>query len=256
MVWKMDLAKLKEELKKEGAPPSRPPQPKPVPKPAGPLDLGGEDAMFLAAMGLRPAPVHLQDRILAPEPQKSAEEPKAPPIEEGFLEVMTSLKGLKRTKPAVPITAEPPVQAPVPIEPVAKPDLLPKPQEADSKETERPLLIEPSSPELQKREPILIQLAAGMAIEVDGVLDLRGHSRADTLERLKERVLDGQVLGWRTCHVLLGGSVDLAQAFKEFLSSAEAAPVARYAQAPIPMGGAQAWILYYAGPGTIAKENP
>ena len=68
--------------------------------------------------------------------------------------------------------------------------------------------------------------------------------------------LDGLALGWRTCHVLFGQSEELAQAFGEFLKSPEASSVARYAQAPIPMGGAQARILYYANPGASPKENP
>jgi hypothetical protein len=127
--------------------------------------------------------------------------------------------------------------------------------QAESKAPPSPSIATPPVPETQKKEPLLIHLAAGMAVEVDGVLDLRGHSRADALERLKERILDGQALGWRTCHVLFGHSEELADAFAEFLRSPEASSVARYAQAPIPMGGSQARILYYSGPGTT-KENP
>lgn len=210
--------------------------------------------MFLAAMGHRSTPPLPQDKITEPEPKKPAEAPKAPPAEEGFLEVMTSLKGLKRTPPAVPIAAKPAIQPPAAVAPPPPPMDLPKVQEGEVQDPQGAAAT--SLPEPPKREPLLIQLAAGMAIEVDGVLDLRGHSRFDALERLKERVLDGQVLGWRTCHVLFGSSEDLAKAFKEFLSSPEAAPIARYAQAPIPMGGTQARILYYAGPGAPMKENP
>lgn len=254
MVWKKDLAKLKEELKKEGPPSSPPPKPKPSPKPTGSSDLGGEDAMFLAAMGLRPPPVHVQDKIIASEALQPLEAPKALPAEEGFLEVMTALKGLKRAKPSLPIISEPPTKLPTPIESAVVSVPLPIVQSGEILKKEIPSLMEPRVTESPKREPLLIQLAAGMALEVDGVLDLRGHSRFDALERLKERVLDGQALGWRICHVLLGNSEDLADAFKTFLSSSEAAPIARYAQAPIPMGGTQAWILYYAAQGT-SKEN-
>ena len=83
-------------------------------------------------------------------------------------------------------------------------------------------------------------------------LDLRGHSPVDAMERLKERLLDGHLLGWRTFHVQLGPSEELRQALLEFLAGPEAGLIARYAQAPIPMGGTQAWILYLGlqGPAT------
>jgi len=253
MVWKKDLAKFKEELKKEGVPVSLPPQPKPVPKPAAPLELPEEDALFLAAMGLRPA-----KSVAAPIPGPDPESPK--PLEaprpvreeaEGFLEAMASLKGVKRSPQAVPEAQSKPSQPlpepatvaaqPLPVDPTPRLVEAPKP--------------EPTPREPQRREPSLFQLAAGMAIEVDGVLDLKGHTRTDALERLRERILDGQALGWKTCHVILGASEELASAFREFLGRPEAAPIARYAQAPIPMGGIQAWILYYAIPGS-SKENP
>jgi hypothetical protein len=99
-------------------------------------------------------------------------------------------------------------------------------------------------PETARWSPQLIQLAAGMAIEVDGLLDLRGHSPADAVERLKERILDGHLLGWRTLHIHLGPDTELRQALLDFLAGPEANLIARYAQAPIPMGGSQAWILY------------
>ncbi len=92
--------------------------------------------------------------------------------------------------------------------------------------------------------PLLIQLAAGMAIEVDGALDLKGHSVSDAKERLRERIADGLAVGWRTLHVVLGPSEALKQGFLAFLASPAAASVQRYAQAPVPMGGPQAWILY------------
>ena len=94
---------------------------------------------------------------------------------------------------------------------------------------------------------MLIQLAAGMAIEVDGVLDLRNHTLSDARERLKERVEDAGYLGWRSIHVILGPSEALKQGFLAFLTTPAAKPVVRYAQAPIPMGGLQAWIVYLAG---------
>jgi hypothetical protein len=94
--------------------------------------------------------------------------------------------------------------------------------------------------------PSRFQLAAGMAIEVDGSLDLRGHSMVDALERLKDRLGDGQVLGWRSLLVNLGPEPALHEGLLAFLASGQARMVARYAQAPVPMGGTQAWLLYFA----------
>jgi len=89
---------------------------------------------------------------------------------------------------------------------------------------------------------------------VDGVLDLRGHARSDGEERLKERILDGYALGWRTLHVHLGASPELSAMLMALLKSPEGRCIARYAQAPIPMGGPQSWVLYFrpAGP----QETP
>jgi DNA-nicking Smr family endonuclease len=89
-----------------------------------------------------------------------------------------------------------------------------------------------------------MHLAAGMAIEVDGTLDLRRHSLNDAKERLKERIRDGLVLHWRTLLVMLGPNEALKQGFLAFLTTPQAQSIGRYAQAPIPMGGAQAWVLY------------
>ena len=100
---------------------------------------------------------------------------------------------------------------------------------------------------------VQIQLAAGMAIVVDGSLDLKGHALRDAEERLKERILDGYALGWRTLHVQVGASPELRQMVLDLLMSPAGRCVARYAQAPVPMGGAHAWILYFRGPG--AAEN-
>jgi DNA-nicking Smr family endonuclease len=120
---------------------------------------------------------------------------------------------------------------PPPPEPVAV--AAPEPKEAPT-----------APPQVQ------IQLAAGMAIVVDGSLDLKGHARSDAEERLKERILDGYALGWRTLHVVVGSSAELRQMVLDLLMSPAGRCVARYAQAPVPMGGAQAWILYFRGPGT------
>jgi DNA-nicking Smr family endonuclease len=93
--------------------------------------------------------------------------------------------------------------------------------------------------------PIRFQLAAGMAIEVDGVLDLRGHTLQDAMDRLKDRLGDGQVLGWRSLQVILGGDPVLHDGLLALLASGQTPMVARYAQAPVPMGGSQAWLLYF-----------
>lgn len=231
MVWNKDLAKLKQDLKTgEEAPPKRP-APKPAPKPAAPRELEDEDALFLAAMGKRrpSAP---------PEPDASPlakPSPARPPVEQtDFAEAMTALKGLKPVvSPKLPPRKEP---APPP-EPVREEPAVEPPPPAPAAET-------PRAPEPPRWTPPLIQLAAGMAIDVDGSLDLRGHSASDAIERLKERLLDGHLLGWRTFHIQLGASEELRQAFLAFLDGPEAGLIARYAQAPIPMGGAQAWILY------------
>jgi hypothetical protein len=86
-----------------------------------------------------------------------------------------------------------------------------------------------------------------MAVEVDGVLDLRHHSVRDAEERLKDRLADAVLLSWRTLHLILGGDPALHAATQRLLDQG-LLPVARYAQAPIPLGGAQAWILYLSHP--------
>ena len=85
-----------------------------------------------------------------------------------------------------------------------------------------------------------------MAIEVDGTLDLRGHSLADALDRLQDRLGDGQVLGWRSLQVTLGQDPLLHEGLLNLMASGQVPMVARYAQAPVPMGGNQAWLLYFA----------
>ncbi len=112
---------------------------------------------------------------------------------------------------------------------------------------------EPPEPAVTEAQPVQINLAAGMAIDVDGTLDLKGHGRNDAEERLKERILDGHALGWRTLHVVLGPAEDLRSMFLDLV--ARSGRIARYAQAPIPMGGSQAWIVYFRGPGTPPEGN-
>jgi hypothetical protein len=96
--------------------------------------------------------------------------------------------------------------------------------------------------------PLRFQLAAGMAIEVDGSLDLRGHSLTDAIERLKDRLGDGSALGWRSLQVTLGPDPVLHEGLLALLASGQVPMVARYAQAPVPMGGTQAWLLYLGPP--------
>jgi hypothetical protein len=229
MVWNKDLAKLKQELKTDEQTEPKRPVPKPAVKPAVPRELDDEDALFLAAMGGRRQTVPSTPDA----PRQAIQTPQPPP--EDFTEAMASLKGMKpvaasklppRKEPASGPAALPPAPVEAPV-----PEALPAPEPEEALETAR-------------WSPQLIQLAAGMAIEVDGLLDLRGHSPADAVERLRERILDGHLLGWRTLHIHLGPGAELRQAFLDFLAGPEANLIARYAQAPIPMGGPQAWILY------------
>ncbi len=237
MVWNKDLAKLKQELKSEEVATPKRPAPKPTPKPEAPRELEEEDALFLAAMGKRkPSATPLEEKAVttvAPPVAKPA------PAKEEFKEAMASLKGEKPVPASrVPVAESkpiPPARGPEPVvEPAAEPPILEVPPPSPILEGTPPV----------RTSPLMIQLAAGMAIEVDGALDLRGHSAADAVERLKERILDGHLLGWRTLHVQLGPSEELRQTFQDFLGGPEAELISRYAQAPIPMGGAQAWILY------------
>lgn len=249
MVWKQHLAKLKQQLKEDD-----PPRPVQVPKPSPPVGLpksmGEEDAMFLAAMGKRaPAPEAAQI------PTRNGVKPEPPPpvADVDFQTAVGDLHGLKAlsrnplfsastlpSKPALPEVVfkltEPP-KAEVFDVPVPAPVLFsPPPAPADSPSTRMP------------PGPRLIHLAAGMAVEVDGVLDLSGHAVNDAKERLKERLQDAGVLGWRTLHVILGPSEELRQAFLAFLLTPPARVLVQYAQAPISMGGGQAFIVYFAGP--------
>lgn len=251
MVWKQDLAKLRQALKasEEPAPKALPPKPV-APKPAPPASMAEEDALFLQAMGHRraaPKPPTAPEALSREAPAPEAIAPPEPPVD--FSEAMASMKGLKRVGADTPIVEAP---AALPKSPSPEPAPAEPPSPASEEEAPpaaaEPVPAEPPPLEAPKAGPVRIQLAAGMAIEVDGGLDLRGHTRVDALERLAERIQDGVVLGWRTLHVHLGPSADLAEALQDYLASPKAQVIARYAQAPIPMGGAQAWILYYRIP--------
>ena len=251
MAWKKDLAKLKQDLgKEEGSPGKAAPPPKP--RPAHPVSnsIEEEDNIFLNAMGLRaksrpePAPVPGRDEtpaVIQPRP--------APPAEKAeFSSAMGDLKGLKPLVPPRPVKAAAPeaAVAPVPAAPEAAPEAAPAQAALESP-------AEPRAAGSAAPPQVQIQLAAGMAIVVDGSLDLKGHARSDAEERLKERLLDGYALGWRTLHVVVGSSPELRQMVLDLLAGPAGRCVARYAQAPIPMGGAQAWILYFRGNAT--NEN-
>ncbi|NWJ40323.1 MAG: hypothetical protein HXX12_05055 [Geothrix sp.] len=245
MAWKQDLAKLKQQLGPEA--PMAPPKalPKAALRPQGPAALDDEDAVFLSAMGLKPAASRPAGTpVEASTPVPATVQPQAAP--ETFQEALKDLKGLKPLEksrlapPPAPIPTR--AQAPAPPEPVA---LLPSP----IIETVKPEPT-PTGPEalLPPVMPLRFQLAAGMAIDVDGSLDLRGHSVSDAMERLKDRLGDGMVLGWRSLQVTLGPEQALHDGLLSLLASGEAPMVARYAQAPVPMGGTQAWLLYLGPP--------
>ena len=260
MVWNEDLAKLKQQLKEQGseAPPPAPPKPAAPSQPT--RSLLEEDDVFLSAMGhARPA------QASTPLPPASGPSTVAsaqlPGSVEDFQDAMAQLGGVKGlsgdpraqlTKGAPPLPegepAPPSQAAPVPSPGMlARPDHLPPGAEPEAETVDIP---SPPPQGIRPRPgPLLIQLAAGMAIEVDASLDLRGHSVSDAKERLRERIADGLAMGWRTLHVNLGPSEALKQGLLAFLASSAASAVQRYAQAPVPMGGAQAWILYLGVPG-------
>lgn len=248
MVWKQDLAKLKQQFKEVEEPKAKVSLPKPVPRLEPPGTIEEEDALFLNAMGRRAStPAPRKDKPSALAESEPAPLPVGVPSAEDFQAAMGGLKGLKpmpvgiSAAPSKATTSEPPVMAapglesanslvvPAEIEPEIAP-VVPSPQPA------------------ARLGPALIHLAAGMAVEVDGSLDLKGHTTVDALERFRERLQDGVFLGWRTLHVTLGPSEELREAFLQLLGQPEAQAITRYAQAPIPMGGNQAWVLYYAGP--------
>jgi len=242
MAWKKDLEKLKQALGAEDPTPPKPaPPPRPQAKPTGNRPIEEEDEMFLSAMGQRAQP----RKAIAPEPVQAAPAPSpvaapAPAPGAEFASAMGGLKGIVPIRTA-PVTAPKPPPAPLPVAP---PQVAAQPETPEPEPPPAPDVPVPS-PAPAPPQAVQINLAAGMAIEVDGVLDLKGHGRTDAEERLKERIIDGRALGWRTLHVLLGPSEDLRQMLLEMLASPAAAGIARFAQAPIPMGGAQAWILYF-----------
>lgn len=242
MAWKQDLAKLKQQLGPEDAPPP-PPKPAPKPPPAAPSSLDDEDAVFLYAMGQKAAPARPAKSARTEAPKETAAAPESAP--ETFEEALKDLKGLKplarglQTAPSPQLPSQPPAVNP-PAAPAGPPPEALQPTAAAEPAAPRP---EPG-PVL----PLRFQLAAGMALEVDGMLDLRSHSVEDAMERLKDRLGDGLVLGWRSLQVILGPDPKLHEGLLALLASGQAPMVARYAQAPVPMGGSQAWLLYLAQP--------
>jgi hypothetical protein len=236
MVWNKDLAQLKKDLKmQEGNSPPPPPAPPAKPAPAVPKTLEEEDALFLAAIGKSIAGKSLNG---ASKEQGASERGGE------FEEAMSQLKGVK------PKVSEPHA---APGSPAPKATEFQQPLVRNAVE-ELAASLESVPPEFFKDEegagakkggPEIIQLAAGMTIEVDGQLDLRNHNDDDAAERLKEKVLDGLCLGWRSLHVILGNPGPLHQVFAQYIKSTHSCPLVKHAQAPVPMGGDKAWILYY-----------
>jgi hypothetical protein len=244
MAWKQDLAKLKQQLGPEALPAAPKTQPKAAPRPQGPAALDDEDAVFLSAMGLKPA----ASRPARPQAPEGASTPGVqPPPPETFQDALKDLKGLKPLEKnrLAPPPAPSSVQAPATSKPVEPPPSTPAIEAGKLSPTVMPVTPEPPLPPVM---PLRFQLAAGMAIEVDGSLDLRGHSVSDAMERLKDRLGDGLVLGWRSLQVTLGTEPALHEGLLELLASGETPMVLRYAQAPVPMGGTQAWLLYLGPP--------
>ncbi len=238
MVWKQDLAKLKAAIRETGAPP--PPLPKPKPKLGEEKELHEEDAFFLAAMGA-PAP---RATVLS-APKATPQAPVIHTTEASFEAEIGALKGLKPlgSHPvllphSVPSAAQESAPLAVPAPVAVAPEVVERPSTASE------ISEAPSQGDAIYR-PQRIQLAAGMAVEVDAALDLRHHSAPDALGRLRDRVEDGALLGWRTLQVTLGEDEALHAALLALLEEGGVPKVSRFAQAPIPMGGSQAWILYY-----------
>jgi hypothetical protein len=247
MPWKNDLAKLKQQLKEDPPAPPPPVMRKPVvPLGAGPSSIADEDALFLSAMGLKkPQPI-ASSPVARVEPQPLPPVAAAPvPAEEDFASAMSDLKGLKPLGTKIPTAAPAPAKpapAPAPPAPVVEAATVPS---VVAPVAAPPIPApEPSGVVESAEAPSRIQLAAGMAIEVDGHLDLRGHSRSDAIERLRDRLEDARFMNWRSLHVTLGNAPELHEALLAFLEGPGPTLVHHFAQAPIPMGGAQAWILY------------
>jgi len=244
MAWKQDLAKLKEQLGPEPPAPTPKRPPKPAPRPGGPVPLDDEDAVFLSAMGLKPAARPVSPMASqGPTETPAVVEAKAP---ETFMDAIKDLKGLKPISRALPDKATPPPAAPAALT-TPKPSPAPALPQVPIPTPPEPIAVEAEAL-VQPIMPLRFQLAAGMAIEVDGSLDLRGHSLTDAIERLKDRLGDGSVLGWRSLQVTLGSDPILHDGLLALLASGQVPMVARYAQAPVPMGGTQAWLLYLGPP--------
>ena len=242
MVWKQDLAKLKAQLREEPAPPPKKAAPKPLEVVSRSIEE--EDALFLAMMGrgkaAAPAPVA---RPAEERPAPIVEAP-AKPLPADFQDALAGLKGLKRME-ADPLLAA--ALAPAPGVPKAAAPEPPAPEPAPIRAAEAEVEAPAPAPVPEVAKPGLpqrIQLAAGMAIEVDGALDLKGHSLQDALERLKDRSADAQYLRWRSLLVHLGTNPELHEGFLALVAAGGLPGVTRFAQAPIPMGGTQAWVLY------------
>lgn len=273
MAWKQDLAKLKQNIAPEAPPPKV--TVRPVRALAPPGTIEEEDDIFLSAMGLRPKPARpLKPQEAPEEPAPAASAPA--PTPETFEAALQDLKGLKPlargplAKPQRPVPKQaapaPPPKVTMPVAPApvptpapalerpAPPVIAPPAAPATAATAAPDSPSEPTAP-AQPPPPLRFQLAAGMAIEVDGLLDLRGHSLGDALERLKDRLEDGLILGWHSLQVTLGTDPILHQGLMDLLASGQVPMVGRYAQAPVPMGGSQAWLLYFVAMPTRASEE-
>jgi len=269
MVWKQDLAQLKQHLKPDQEPAG--PPPKPVQPPLPSQSLEDADLLFLRAMGGVAVPTApttgtsnkgtAEDSsptpVFAPTSIKVSRALAFEDSSDDFSQALGDMKGLRplsenpvfsapgpseASLPAVfhPQSSEVQAPVPAPIPAIEQPPEIPSIQESENSDVP----IAPQEVPHIRTAPVLIHLAAGMAVEVDGTLDLRRHTLNDAKDRLKERISDGLALHWRTLLVTLGPSEALKQGFLAFLTTPQAQFINRYAQAPIPMGGAQAWVLY------------
>ena len=279
MVWKKDLEKLKRSLGAEELNNPPKPVPKPKPKPAEAQPMEDEDRMFLSAMGHRPRPAATPSvpAAAAPDPAEASQPARGvrplpaqasqplrlpqdtrpgegpdlaswplPPEENPGAEFSSAMGGLKGIVALRSLEPGQLAKAPAPLPRPSRPQpAVEVPPPAAPPKEEAPVQVEPPPEEPAPAQAVQINLAAGMAIDVDAALDLKGHGRNDAEERLKERILDAQVLAWRSLHVILGPSEDLRQMLLDILKSPSGTRIARFAQAPIPMGGSQAWILYF-----------
>lgn len=242
-----------------------PPKPRPLPVPNQSLD--DADLMFLMAMGGVAVPSEPSISSLSASPSPPMPPPPTAP-DVAFNAALGELKGL-RALPSNPLLKDdlaPPNPAPRSGSP--PPPDLGKAPEARASTSDAPETLQGDGPQISpphqapepprvKPGPMLIHLAAGMAIEVDGTMDLRRHSLNDARERLKEGVKDASAMQWRTLLLTFGPNEALKQGFLAFLTTPQAQQsISRYAQAPIPMGGDQAWIIYLNPPPRDASEEP